>query len=182
MPPVRQYQSNFFTTTQRFRLFPRYLRQPMNHRARKYGIPNVQPRRAKFLPGNPQLRPYPRYPHQKALDRTPNNPPPLKPAHQSEEGHIELRIIKRIHSLFNWIIKIVQFVQSRIHEQSGAYCGCASSCICMAVITATTAVAVGTALSIRLGVGLDSGLKNNNESMNSTLTGNNYTYINIEGF
>jgi hypothetical protein len=148
----------------------------MNHRARKYGILNVQPRRANFLSGNPQLRPYPRYPHHKALYRAPNNPRPLDAAHQSEQGYSELRIIKRIHSLFNWIIKIIQFVQSRIHEQSGAYGGCTSCCICVGIITTTAVIAVGTALSIGLGVGLDSGLQNNNESMNSTLTGNNYTY------
>jgi hypothetical protein len=139
----------------------------MNHQARKHGIPNVRPRRVYFLPRNPQFQSSQRYSRQRAVDRMSYNPPILNSSDSSELSEIDWKVFNRIRHLVNWIIKIINFIHSRIHEQTGMVGGCSSSCICVAVTTTAAAVAVGTGLSIGLGVGL----KTDGESMNSTLTG-----------
>jgi hypothetical protein len=139
----------------------------MNYPARKYGTPNLRPRTASFLPRKSQRRPSPRYPQQGAVYQTPSN---------SHALNFGWNIIDRIRTVVNWIIKIVQFILLRIHEQTGAY-GCSPSCICVAVTGTTAVIAVGTALSIGIGVGL----KNDGESINLT-PGGKYTYINVKEF
>jgi hypothetical protein len=148
----------------------------MNHQARRHGIHNVRPRRVYFLPRNPQFQPSPRYSRQRAVDRMSNNPPILNSSDSSELSEIDWKVFNRIRRLVNWILKIINFFQSRIHEQTGMV-GCSSCCICVAVTTTAAAIAVGTGLSIGLGVGL----KTDGESMNSTLTGY-YTNNKVEGF
>jgi hypothetical protein len=71
----------------------------MNYQAHKYGIPNFRPRRANFLPRNPQLRPLSRYPQQVALYPMPNNPRALNSFDSSEEWEGNWKIFNRIRKM-----------------------------------------------------------------------------------
>ena len=111
----------------------------MNYRAHTYRIPNVQLRRANFLSRYAQPRPSVRCPQQRTIYPTPKNPRASNSSHSSERWNTVANIINRIHSLFNSIMKIVNFIKARIDGQTGAYgCSC-SCCLCVGVTTVAAA-------------------------------------------
>ena len=148
----------------------------MNYRALKYRIPNGQSHRANFVSYNLQFRPYSRYPQSRAIYRKSNDPRALNSTFPVEHWDIGWKGANRIRSIFNWILKIGNFIQQRIREKAGAG-GCSPACVCVGAAITAVMIVVGIALSIGLGVGLNT----DNESVNSTSTGN-YTYINVEAF
>ncbi len=130
----------------------------MNYRAHTYQVPRVQSCYPKF-------RPYPHFPEPRAVYDTLSRP--------VEQWEIGWRGANRIRSIFNWILKIGNFIQQRIREKAGAG-GCSTGCVAVGAAVTVTCIVVSTTLSIGLGVGLN----RNDDSLVSTSTGN-YTYINV---
>jgi hypothetical protein len=131
----------------------------MNYRAHTYRVPNVQPRRANFYSRNSQLRSFPHYLQSRAGYQTHDD--------RVEQWETGWRYTNIIRSVIGWIIKIVHFIQSRIHEQAGAGGSvCSPACVCVGAAVTTTCVVASTAL----GVGLSVALNPNSESLNSTLS------------
>jgi hypothetical protein len=155
------------TTWYRYRTSPRYQRQLVNYRARKYGIRNVQPRQMNFLPPNSrQGMPY----------QMPNDPDSLSWSEASEGWGRGWRIVNKGHSWINGIIKILHFIHNRIQEQGAAAGnGCSPHCVCVGAAVTTSMVVVGAGL----GVGVSAGVKYAGENMNSTLNGTltNFTMV-----
>lgn len=166
---VQRDRSNFLTTTHKLRFPPRYLRQPIDHRARTYGVPVSQRRRANFFPTDRQFRRYPSYPQQRMNYWGFNNPTPISSPEPPNNWRTGWKIISRIRQLITFILKIVHYIQSRGNAKLASYgwsCGC-----CCGAASATTVV-VAIALGVSLGVGLGVGLQHNGQYMNSTIAFN----------
>jgi hypothetical protein len=162
--PVQSYQPKFSTTWYRYRTSPRYQRQLVNYRARKYGIRNVQPRQVNFLPPNSR---------QGMTYQMPNDPYSLNWSEAFEGWGRGWRIVNKARSLINGIIKILQFIHDRIHEQGAAAAGngCSPSCVCVGAAVTTSMVVVGVGLGIGVSVGVSAGVIYAGENMNSTSNG-----------
>ena len=138
----------------------------MNNQASSYRIPNVRPRRSKFLPRN--LR-------QGAAYVIPNNGHTLDSSTQWNSGW---NFANKIRNTLQGIGKIVNFIHERVREKAAAGGnGCSTPCVAVGAVTTVVLVVVSSALS----VGLGAGIKYVGENMNSTSTGN-YTYINVQRF
>jgi hypothetical protein len=165
---VQRFQSRVLTTTHGLPTSSRYQHHPTNHRTRKYRIRSAQPSRVNFLSPNPQFRLSPLSLKQKMIYRTSNNPHLRDSSDKSEEWETQWKIFNRIRSLVNWILKIINFLQTRIQEQGAAGHGCSLCCVCVGATATTGLVVVGVGLSLGLGIGI----KYNGENTNSTLTSN----------
>jgi hypothetical protein len=163
---VQRFQSRLLTTTDGLPTSSRYQHHPMNHRTRKYRILSAQPDRVNFLSPNPQFRPSPHSLKQKMIYWTFNNPHPRDSSDKSEEWEMQRKIFNRIRSLVIWILKIINFIQTRIHKQGAAGHDCSPCYVCVGVIATTGLIVVG------LSMGLGIGIKYNGENTNSTLISN----------
>ena len=144
----------------------------MNYRARKYGIRNVQPRQV-FLPPNSR---------QGMTYQMSNDPDSLNWSEASEGWGRGWRIVLRVRSWINGIIKVLHFIHDRIQEQGAAGNGCSPSCVCVgAAVTASTIV-----VGVGLGVGVSAGVKYAGENMisisNGTFTNGTFTNGTLANF
>jgi hypothetical protein len=96
--------------------------------------------------------------------RTPNNPHPRDSSDNVDDWKIQWKIFNRIRTLVNWILKIINFLHTRIHEQGAAGFACSPTCCCVGATATTGLIVVGAGL----GVGLGIGIKYDGENLNST--------------
>jgi Na+/H+-dicarboxylate symporter len=100
-----------------------------------------------------------------------NNPPPMNSPDPHNHGNPVIGIIKRIDTLTNIILKLIQYIHSKGQanvESNGWSCGCC--CCAFAASAVVIAIGVGVALGVGLGVGLQHDEASNSTSSNTTIS------------